>query len=219
MSNFCKIPNQTWCLDTAIPKARRDRLCDPPSFEGIVSMILEKASIHECLWEPPDNGSCSTYKRFTVVLAVDEIALDYFHNSRAGYRAQFLRRRKLGEEANQYALDRIIPAIESLLREEYRDCDWILDSVLGRETKIRIHQGLWIRGRGGQIVHRNLDVKKWRDNAGGDPDAKRKVGLGRLTPNSEYRLQIIGTFRNPRGQSLNPSTKNRSEEIHKYGFT
>lgn len=146
-----------------------------------------------------------------------------FHNSRAGYRAQYYSSSELGEQANRYAVEQLTPIVLRQLHQAHkRSCplDFVEASLSGLRTKVWIHQGLWLRAAA------NADCLLYPDHWAAcakrakGKNARKKLRWGSLAPKVETRLEIKGTVLSPDGLEVTAAFKRRRGfEIHNFGFT
>jgi hypothetical protein len=144
--------------------------------------------------------------------------VDLFHNSVAGYRAQYYRSVKVGKAANKHAIQQLGPRVMELLSREFkRTCPpwWVEKSLRHSEAKLWVHQGHWLRSP--RRSDRNLMVKRW---LGSNPAKKRRQLWATLTPGKEMRIDLKGAPLTLAGKPLTQSLKSRrSFDIHRVGYT
>lgn len=161
--------------------------------------------------------------RVVVTVETAPRLVDLFHNSRAGYRAQYYSSPELGERANRYAVEQLTPIVLRQLHQAHkRSCplDFVEASLSGLRTKVWIHQGLWLRAAASADCllypdHWTACAKRAKGK-----NARKKLRWGRLAPKVETRLEIKGTVLSPDGLEVTAALKRcRGFEIHNFGFT
>jgi hypothetical protein len=191
-------------------------LLHAPTFEEIVRQIGERSKILS--HKRAILRDCAGYFRFEVTLEMSATIVDLFHNSAAGYRAQYYYGVKNGEAANEYAVRKLVPRIMQLLEgSQKRTCplSWVEKSLLQPEAKLWIHQGSWLRL--GKLTDRNLLVGRWLDYR---RDKKRKDCWPLLTPEHETQIDLKGAPLTLEGKPYNKSLKpDRGKHIHDAGYT
>lgn len=149
---------------------------------------------------------------------VSSAIVDLFHNSAAGYRAQYYHDPGNGEAANSYAVHQMVPRILQLLKgAEKGTCKpaWVQQSLLHPDAKLWIHQGPWLRHP--RLIDKNLLVKRWLAYAWSE---LHKRNWARLTPEDEPRIDLKGGPATLDGHSYEGRLKpGRSEQISRGGFT
>ena len=215
---FGCVPIETWRL--RLPESRRRRLIEAPTFEAIVEGL--RASAHILSLRREKLKRQEGYYRVVAVLKVDAQALDLFHNSRCGYRAQYYLGTEAGENANSYAVKVLSSRIKELLSGyQKRTCpsEWVERSLLHEEAKVWIHQGTWLRAN--RRSERNLSVERWTAGlTSADRKQRRRATWAMLTPGEEQRLDVKGGFVTTEGCRFRaPLKPGRSEDICKFGFT
>ena len=143
-----------------------------------------------------------------------------FHSSNFGYRAQYYIGKAEGEAANKYLIDRLNPLLmQKIKRMEKSTCEptWAAQSLYSPNTKIWIHQGLWLRMKERKI--RNLYIERWISHIKDKDQKIAKKALWSMLIPDEEKLEIKGGFVSldgVHGPDLKPE---RSEQINEYGFT
>jgi hypothetical protein len=222
---FVILPEHIWILTEAVSGARRQALLSTP-FEAIVAEIAStgipgkpKARTN-C--DPIFEHSPRSLKRYRVEIRLPCNLVDLFHNGAGGYRAQYYESMELGEKANAYCRDAILPLIRSQGVE--RRANWMdtpaVSSLYCQTTKVWIGQGRWIRPP--RRCLRNLRVPRWQcDEKSADAETKKRWKRSMLTPDDETRINLIGGWlhcsdQKPLGRNHKPL---RSQHIHRFGFT
>lgn len=216
---FTRIEPDEWRLDGAVPGARRRLLLEPPDYNEIVEHLLQDISLEDARCQRAED-SVKAY-RVVTRLRTTPRAIDLFHNSAGGYRAQYLSSASLGEAANNYALLTLVPVVVSLLLQKRVNFpSVVLDQSLRHPmTKIWIHQGRWLRcARRDQHV---LKIPSWASRAASsEPRIRKLVRWGMLVPDEESSFVIKGGFVFMNGRHrLGELNKNRTQDIHTCGFT
>lgn len=216
---FAHIGPEVWRLDGAICGARRRWLLQPPDYDEIIKRLLRDVSLEVARCQRA-KGSAKAY-RVVAKLRTTPLAIDLFHNSVAGYRAQYLSGASVGEAANAHALSALLPAVVPLLLQRRPNFpSVVLEQSLSHPwTKIWIHQGLWLRHA--RREEQVLQVPSWAARAtSNEPRVKKLVRWGSLAPETEQSFVIKGGFVFLDGSHrLGEPPKNRAEDIHTCGFT
>lgn len=214
--SLARISPKEWCLGDAIRGRRRQQLLYGPGFASIVGHIAKQATIltHKRTRIKKYPG----YYRVDITLLLDGKTVDLFHNSSAGYRAQYYRSAMVGKLANDYALSKLMPRVVKLLANVHKEtCPlwWVKKSLQGPEAKLWIHQGKWLRSP--KKSDRGLMVNRWlKPNS---TKVKRRL-WATLTPATEVRIDLKGTPLTLTGKPLRDRLKKRrSLDIHKTGYT
>jgi hypothetical protein len=135
---------EDWRLEASVPSKRRRQLLKPPSFARIVASLLHNLAIEDIHWQRAKSGEPAF--RVIAKLRATATAVDLFHNSAGGYRAQYMVSIEAGEVANQFALDEILPVVVPHLRRRRPSIASSLEQSLRHPwAKIWIHQGQWLR--------------------------------------------------------------------------
>ena len=217
-SSFVSIPAGEWRLSSTIEISRRNALQEDISFEQIINLIAKNATLASIKKEKYD--SQPKWHRVVIVLKTDALAVDLFHNSRCGYRAQYYFSIENGELANEYAVRILASKIKELstcAKTLQEACMW--KSLSDAQAKVWIHQGLWFRYR--QISDRNICIQRWASSLQSENFFDRKRALwGSLSATGENKLDIKGGFVDSNGSPLGVSHKpSRGQSIHDFGFT
>jgi len=213
---FVRISPSEWVLDGKIRGRRRHQLLRGLGFAGIVSQVGKQATIlthsRKRIRDHPD------YYRVEITLRVPPRTVDLFHNSAAGYRAQYYRSAAVGMTANQYAVRRLVPRITKSLKEmPKRTCPlwWVEKSLRNSEAKLWVHQGRWLRSP--RKSDQNLLVKRW---LGSNPAKRNRRLWVTLTPRKETQIDLKGGPLTLSGEQLTkPLKSGRSKDIHTVGYT
>ena len=174
------------------------------TFEKIVSAIKKKARVISHRRERKKKDK--KYYRVRIRIKIGKEAVNLFHNSEAGYRAQYAYSVKNGERANKYLIQQICPRILQLLDKKHkRTCklSFIKTSLLGSYSKAWIHQGKWLPMQK-KTVPRCKKLRRW----------------GLVMSSGETCIDLKGTYLNSEGKEILKDDKpKRGLEIHKYYFT
>lgn len=216
---FTRIEPEVWRLDGAITGARRRRLLQPPEYDEIIKRLLQDVSLEVACCQRAKDGAKAC--RVVAKLRTTPLAIDLFHNSVAGYRAQYLSGASVGEAANTNALSALLPAIVPLLLQGRPNFPSVVfeQSLRHPWAKIWIHQGLWLcHARREEEV---LQVPLWAARAASsEPRVRKLVRWGSLAPDTEPSFVIKGGFVFLDGSHrLGEPPENRAEDIHTCGFT
>jgi hypothetical protein len=215
-STFVRVLPSEWCLSKVIHGRRRQRLLHGVGFASIVCQIAKQATVltHKRTRIRDNPG----FYRAEITLQMAAETVDLFHNSAAGYRAQYYRSAKVGKVANKYAIRQLRPRVMELLTGVYkRTCPpwWVEKSLRHAEAKLWIHQGHWLRSP--RQSDRNLMVKRWLES---NPAKKRRQLWATLTPGKEMRIDLKGAPLTLAGKPLTKRLKRkRSFDIHRVGYT
>jgi hypothetical protein len=222
---FATLPEHIWILTEAVSGARRQELLSTP-FEAIVAEIASRGTPGKPKLrrnrDPIFDNCPRSLKRYRVEILLPCNLVDLFHNGAGGYRAQFYESIALGDEANAYCRDAILPLIRS--QEMKRRLNWMdtpaAASLNCQTTKVWIYQGQWIRPP--RLRLQNLRVRRWQcDKKLDDTERKKRWKRSMLAPDNETRINLIGGWLHCSDQK--PLDRNhkplRSQHIHYFGFT
>lgn len=215
-TSFIQVSSREWLLGPGIGRRRRRRLLRGTTFSSLVRRIVGGFAILS--HKRAGLRDYAGYYRAEVTLEVDAALVDLFHNSAAGYRAQYYHSIKTGESANEYAVRQLVPRVRQLLdgvRKRTCPAGWVERSLLHREAKLWIHQGPWLRHpkkSDAQLGVRRWLAYKWNE--------KHKQLWPRLTPGNETRVDLKGAPLTLEGIPLMKSAKpNRARQIFESGYT
>lgn len=216
-SKFGCASESQWVLGTSIDGARRGRLLHSPSYECIVTELLDNAQVGEVHRQRAPDGQPGD--RCTVVLDANPEMLDTFFNSASGYRAQYLLDTEQGNRANRFVLDKALPKILHALCGRRADPIFVESSLTHCWAKVWIHQGLWLRRA--KREHRVILVPAWqRELTSHDNKRRRLSRWGALAPENESRLLLKGGYvLSAKGLCIGKPLSKRAREIHDLGFT
>jgi hypothetical protein len=225
MSRFSFAPKDDWGINNSVKRIRRNRLLGETPFDEIVARICAEAKlVHVSGPEDGREGDKIGLHRWSVSLQASPEAIDLWHNSRGGYRAQYYVSQDAGEAANAYALEQLTKLTKYLMQtDQYRRRYWRRASVsiCHPFARVWIHQGSWCRsGRRAKLADRLLHVQRWRVDPRDDGDRQTKKVLGTLIPENETKLKIIGQWLvdADHPSAVLPKEK-RANHINKCGFT
>lgn len=218
---FALAPLSDWKIDHSVPSSRRARLCGNTSFNDIVAKIQSESRIERIRSEEGREAKRGL-RRYVVWLAATAYAIDLWHNSRGGYRAQYYINPKLGGAVNCYALDLLGAHAGDLIQNDsHRERYWPLasKSICHPQTRLWIHQGRWLRNA--KPADRLLHVSGWRHQD--HYECKKMLKLltwGALMPADEFRLVLKGQWLDKNGSAIDkPPKATRALEIHRWGFS
>jgi hypothetical protein len=219
---FALAPKEDWDIDHLVKPTRRHTLLGEIPFDRIVARICSEAKLLHI--HGPENGGEGDkigLHRWSITLQASAEAIDLWHNSRGGYRAQYYAAPDKGEAANSYALEQLLARAAQLVRADpYRRFRWARASVsiFHPYARVWIHQGLWCRHK--RISERLLHVQRWEIDPSDDPKTQDRKILGSLMPEGETKLEVIGQWLFTAGQpSATPPKPARADHIYKCGFT
>ncbi len=219
-TGFVRISQGEWRLSDCMDRRRRRRLQSETTYEQIIWRVIDEATVLEHKREE----ACLKpgFFRVVVTLKVEPETVDLFHNSAAGYRAQYYLAASNGDCANAYALKQLAPRIRKLVDGQAKrtcPCWWVEKSLLDANAKLWIHQGHWLRHA--KRNDRHLRVLRWIDQqACRDSDRRKKAVWASLTPNQEARLELKGGFLEcETDKPLGSLKSTRAQDIHELGFT
>jgi hypothetical protein len=214
--DFVRVRSKDWCLAQTINRRRRQQLLQGRGFNSIVRGIVKQASI--LTHKRARIEKFPEYYRAEITLHLNAKIVDLFHNSAAGYRAQYYHSTRTGKAANSYTLSKLRPrVIDLLVKVHKRTCPlwWVEKSLQLPQAKAWIHQGRWIRSA--KKVDRNLMVNRWLK---ANPSEGKRVLWATLTPATETRIDLKGAPLTLAGKPLPVRLKpRRSMDIHKVGYT
>lgn len=218
MSGFPVIPASAWNIARSVIGGQAAF-----TFERIATLVKKNTRVRLYRRQKKKNSLREPYYRVHIKLEVGRKTVDLFHNSRAGYRAQYYHSIRNGERANQYLIRQLYPRILDLLKKSHKKTcppSFIRASLLGPHSKVWIYQGSWLRtARRKDMV---LKPKRWAEKARMDLKQRQRKLLrwGSLAPPTETCIDLIGTFVTLNGKPIKKNHKpNRGTDIHEYGFT
>jgi len=198
-------------------------LLNPPDFPDIVhqlsTTIRALAVRRERAKKLPDHHRISATVSFESARTVDQ-----FHNSCAGYRAQFLSSPALGDEANALVIAALLPHVLHRLEQfplRRWDATHAQTSLRSDAIKAWIRQGHWLwhaRGHCEELLVPNW-IARSKDS---DERVRRRVRYGRQLPGNTDAIVIKGAWVDALGSPASSPPKSRSERsdhIHRDGFT
>ena len=228
MTRFIRIPKKEWLFAASVESRRLKKLLNKDGFRRISDCLASKAKIVEC--KRAAYRTKKGYFRIEITIQANARTIDAFFNSRCGYRAQFYNSPKKGEEANAFAISKLLPVVRSFLQKHPKrtlPLDWVNKSLSDKEAKIWIYPGNWIRpfNQDGQKKYRNLCVERWAEEKQPPQSQEHKLSkLSKLAPDCETRLHIKGGWMKLKGQpilqkQLKKNHKLRSKQLYNHGFT
>jgi hypothetical protein len=217
-SSFATVPKAEWALSGDTPKQYRALLHAPRSFEALIRDLCAHVKVIDVCRDKAQ--SFPGYYRAEVTILVRRLPCTAFHSARFGYRAQYYASIRNGETANAFAVSSLVVAILSQLRNtNLMTKAWIERSLLGRDSKVWIHQGQWLRFA--RRRDRLLMVQRWmRKLSSLDSEHRRLARWSTLVPRQEHALDIKGAFLTLAGKPLRCAAKpERGKQLHEIGFT
>ena len=214
---FAAIPADTWRHQS---NRHGQRLLKRVTYDQIIAKIVDEARV---VFHKRERARKNTeYFRALVTIEVHPSTVDLFHSSASGYRAQYYHSVALGEFANRYAIQRLVPRVLDLLKgHEKHTCQrpWLEMSLGSDDAKVWIHQGHWIRYA--RAEDRILRIERWvhEESCCPDPEGRKKARYAALTPSAESRIDLKGAFFTLTGQPLGTLKPTRAWDIHDLGFT
>lgn len=216
------VPEEEWVFDPSVQGPRRKALLDGRGYDRIVSELLESLAVETIQYLPLRKGDLE--KRAVVKLRARPEAIDQFHNSSCGYRAQYYTSQELGERANRAAVEALSRACLSVVGSTAISS--IPSSLLAKSlsqpaTKTWIHQGSWLISarREARVLH----VHRWQLALNSSDKHLRKLARwASLAPSNESGLILKGGFLSPAGEpilGIGKPAGNRSSTLHLTGFT
>ena len=163
-----------------------------------------------------------TGRRLAALFRTDRRALDLFFNSASGYRAQYLCKPELGDEANRLVIDALTPVLDKAIGGRSGNtasrafCEL---SLAHTWAKVWIHQGSWLRRS--RRIERVLLVPSWQSELQSVDKHRRKLARwGSLAPEYETRFVLKGGYvESGRQLKICKSARERRQELHTLGFT
>jgi hypothetical protein len=216
---FKLVPRAVWQIAPEVGKRRLTLLRGHISFEAIVDRLendLRLVRLSRIAMR--DNNR---YHRFVLTLRATLQTVDFWHNSRGGYRAQYYISEPVGYLANSHASQRVFNSAALLISNDPRRRHrWksASRSLRGRGAKVWIYQSLWCRRA--KSSDRMLHVPRWEAQLNSqDNGAGKKAWYAGLIPEHEDRIQLIGRWIDAAGIPFKGMVKHRSRELNRYGFT
>jgi len=215
---FVRVPRDEWRFDESVSGGRKDRLLNGPSYEQIIAQMVDESILISFRQEHAREREDPVFLRAVATLDVGTSAVDLFHNSASGYRAQYYHDKQLGKRANSFALSKLAPRVITLLADRLeRTCPswWVEKSLLDPHAKVWVHQGPWLFR-----PMRQLCVERWMKQQD-LPDERRakRAALASLAPDQESWLDIKGGFLTMQGDPLGSLKPARTTDLHELGFT
>lgn len=160
--------------------------------------------------------------RWVITLSVKRRStIDFWHNSRGGYRAQYYLKPANGNSAKAYAVDLLNATTEQLIqRDRHRKRHWqkAARSICHPEMRLWIHQGRWLRSA--KLTDRVLRVPRWQNHQKADCNKiTQRRNWAALMPVNEFRLDLKGQWLYSGGSPVSGKHKaDRARQINRYGF-
>lgn len=217
---FARIDSSVWRIATEVEAERRFRLLSGPCFEDIVKG-LSKGVARISLRREPCKDDRGYFRVNAIVQYSSTKAVDNFHNSSSGYRAQYLESPEIGERANALATSALCSLVLTRLRERLppRWCrEWAEASLKHSSAKAWIHQGPWLWHA--KEACEELIVDAWSlGRASKDPEVRRRARYGRQLPGRENRIDLKGAWVTQELAVRESFKPGRALSIHNHGFT
>src|SRR5258705_2988398 len=119
MSGFVLASKEDWNIDHSVKSSRRQRLLGDTEFDEIVARICTEAKLaHVGGPEKGEEGDKIGLHRWSITLQASPEAIDLWHNSRGGYRAQYYVLQDTGDAANSYALEHLAKLAANLVQAD-----------------------------------------------------------------------------------------------------
>jgi hypothetical protein len=215
---FQRVAAGDWNL--AVSDAKRlEYLLRGPDYADIIGQVFR--SVTTVTYKRERLRKDHRFFRLTATLTCSSpIPVDLFHNSAAGYRAQYYLAPGLGDSANAFAvaiLSRLIVA--ELRTHPKRSCPptWANASIGDSDAKVWIHQGHWLRAP--DRACKQLHVVRWREQPLSTGEDRKRARYSQLTPCSEDRIDFKGGFVSRDGALFGTLKPSRAPHIHENGFT
>jgi hypothetical protein len=229
-SNWQIVAEDVWLLDSSVNSCRRAALIDGRGFDRIVADVLESLEIVDIRFKPLKNDKNKSLKRgerdkrAVVKLRSSPEAVDQFHNSSSGYRAQYYVSTELGANANRM----VVEALSARILEfaERVDLPKVSPSLLSTslhhpQSKVWIHQGPWLIFS--HCEDRVLRVPRWQVGLNSlDKDVRKLARWASLAPWAEAGIDVKGGLLSPCGEPVlgkGKAASDRSASLHSIGFT
>lgn len=218
MLGFVRIPSTEWRLQQEVERARIQRLSHGPDFYEIVRSVRAFRCIAR--YKRTKLKDLAGFYRIELCLEMDADVVDLFHNGSAGYRAQYYASPELGDRANEYLLQELVPRIcETVTSARRRTCpaEWVEKSLRAAGAKLWVHQGLWLRHLARS--DRGLHIDRWLRYQW-DSRQRHKRYWSQLTPSTETKIVVKGTpLTLDGGVAARALKPHRSRDIHVRGYT
>lgn len=216
---FHRVGTDEWRLADSVGPRRLDHLTDGPGYCEIIDQVAK--SIVSLVYRREILKEDKRFSRLVATLScASPIPVDLFHNSAAGYRAQYYIKPELGESANCYAAAKLAGIIAAKMRINRRrgyPLKWSDLSIHDSGAKVWIHQGRWLRAPDAKF--KQLQVDRWRVLPTLTPEERKRARYSQLTPWIENRIDFKGVFVSRDGELFGTLKPNRAMHIHKHGFT
>jgi hypothetical protein len=184
---------KSWSFDAIIDGFLRCEI-KPQSWEAATSDALKRKECHR---------ACFT-------LFVDPDLYDAFFNAPAGYRGQFAKSEKHGEDAQRQLIEALLPRLMELAAQHWNAApNHVMASLVGKQAKI-----WWDEDEADALVDDSgqLDFPLWARNPFNDPFHK-----GVRTPRGT-KVEIKGGWVSANGeQVINPLKCHRSGNLTRTG--
>lgn len=216
-----------WPIALSIPESRRVMLQSDISSGDLMARIASGARHSGARWHPASFGRLIGAVRFEVFIeACDADAVDYFHNGRSGYRAQYAISEKMGQDANVKAVAAVVAVVRDAMATLPNAFNVDTEAVLAAsEAKLWIDQDIHVLRRAlrGEMVQPELLVEPWLRSAKqrefvvirGKPRFKANAGVLAPIP---ARLAFRSAWWSDSRVVADPDKLDRSRHLHIFGF-
>ena len=198
-----------WQFANSFNSIRAAKLLGISAYSEVVECVA-KAQVTEFIWEPFKGTKLAGCNRASYLLRVSRECYDAFFNSPVGYRGQYALSVHEGEAANRY----LLTALEEKLinfasTRDNAPLSAVLASLQGSEAKVWIFESE-VEIQLGEDLPAIL-FSQWEKYS--------ETGVGLLAPVGMF-LEVKGGWLDCQGREQhNPSKVNRSNEIHKTGYS
>ena len=226
------VPNETQWGMSRLPKNRRQYLERRVSFEKIAQMIVDSASSIRG-WIEDYETAPKKMRRVTFrgcfAVTVDLEAYDHLYNAPDGLRGRYWQSPDRGFLATRFLIDLLTPnlpqgnmQVSERVWKPNNAMDWQGRKLVSTSLK-GVSAKVWVRevdDQGYDLIDtrsdEQLDVPNWAEV---EADSPHKLGAWRWTPSLNV-IEIKGGFIDLHGVEHIPDNKrDRSCQIHKFGFT
>lgn len=216
---FKRVSTYDWKIAASADAKRVWHLLNAPDYVDIVSEVVR--SVSSLVYKRETLKEDRAYSRLVATLSCSSaLPVDLFHNSAAGYRAQYYIAPELGDQANRHA----VAAVGRLIAEEMqvrhkRGCStaWATASIQYSDAKVWIHQGRRLRAP--DVALKQLHVDRWRVQPLLSDQERKRARYSQLTPSSENRIDFKDGFVSLDGEPFGTLKPCRAMHMHANGFT
>jgi hypothetical protein len=224
MEDERKTSGPAWAFGDRVAPDRHALLSTAPSFDCIATSIAAEMEIVDfkmCMGTRPEVKGC---ERAEFKLKVGKATFDLFFNSRLGYRGLYHQSVSAGESANAELISKTYANLIVHV-EGHAQLAKIERSLSCASAKVWINEGGVRKGRTDIAVIEELLVDRWVSAARrfqSEPKRYREEirALDGIRAPTGTILEIKGAFIDRmNGERITEDKKNRSQDIHLYGFT